>query len=67
MTPKIKDVMTTKDLVTARPDDPVGLAVQMMLWMGIHHLPVVEGRGAPPDARTGKVLGVLSESDILRL
>jgi acetoin utilization protein AcuB len=66
MTAKIKDLMTTRALVWARPDDYVGLAVQMMLWTGIHHLPVIEGRAAPPGARTGNVLGVLSESDILR-
>jgi CBS domain-containing protein len=66
MTAKIKDVMTTRALLWAGPDDYVGLAVQMMLWTEIHHLPIVEGRAAPPGARTGKVVGVLSESDVLR-
>lgn len=55
--PLIRDAMSSHNLVTARPEDPLGLAAQMMLWAGVRHLPVV---------REGAVVGVLSERDILR-
>ena len=43
--------------VTVREDDDLGLALQVMVWGDIRHLPVTEG-----DA----LIGVLSERDVLR-
>lgn len=53
---KVRDVMTSTRLVTARPDDTLPLAAQMMVWSKARHLPVVRG---------DKVVGVVSERDLL--
>jgi CBS domain-containing protein len=54
---KIEDVMTSEGLLVLHPDDRLGLAVQMLLWGGVRHLPVV---------RDGRVVGVLTTGEILR-
>jgi len=54
---RVRDVMTSANLTTARPEDDVAVAMQMMLWTNTRHLPVV---------RDGKVIGVVSERDLLR-
>jgi CBS domain-containing protein len=53
----IKDVMTT-DPVTIAPDAPLGEAARLMAARKIGCLPVVED---------GKLIGLLTESDFLRL
>jgi CBS domain-containing protein len=52
----IRDVMK-KRLVTVEPEDPFHLALQVLLWSGVRHLPVVSG---------DRVVGILTERDILR-
>jgi acetoin utilization protein AcuB len=52
---KVQELMNAW-CMRAREDDDLGLATQMMLWSGARHLPVV---------RDTRVLGVLSERDIL--
>ena len=54
---KVRDIMTARGLAVARPEDDLGLAGQIMAWAGVRHLPVI---------RTGKVVGVISERDLLR-
>lgn len=54
---KVKDVMRRREVVTVRPDNTVALAVQIMLWSGVRHLPVVRDR---------EIVGIVSEHDILR-
>jgi CBS domain-containing protein len=56
-TTRVREVMTRK-LRTVRPDDSPMLASQMMLWASVRHLLVVDGV---------KLIGVLSERDLLRL
>jgi CBS domain-containing protein len=53
---KVKDIMTTRGLVTANPHDTLDLAAQVMLWAGVSHLPVVHH---------GRLVGVLSERDLI--
>jgi predicted transcriptional regulator len=53
---RVDDVMTL-DVITISPDDDVKDAALTMLTSSIGCLPVVEG---------GKLLGVITESDILR-
>jgi CBS domain-containing protein len=53
----IKTIMLGREVARLRPDDNLGLAIQMMLWSHVRHLPVV---------RDGEVVGVLSERDVLR-
>lgn len=53
----IKDVMTA-DPVTTTPDTPIAEAARVMLERKIGCLPVVED---------GKLVGILTESDFLRL
>jgi len=53
---KIDELMHASP-VTVKDDDSLGLAFQMMRWRGIRHLPVVRG---------GRVVGVLTESDLMR-
>jgi len=54
---RVKDVMTT-DPVTVRPDAPLAEAARIMLERKIGCLPVVEA---------GKLVGILTESDFVRL
>ena len=52
----VRDVMK-RYVATIRPDDPLSLAVQEMLWAGTRHLPVL---------RDGRLVGMITERDILR-
>jgi CBS domain-containing protein len=52
---RIKEIMQ-QHLATARQTDDLATAVQIMLWAGVRHLPVVED---------GKLVGLLSERDVL--
>ncbi|MDH3622494.1 MAG: CBS domain-containing protein [Myxococcales bacterium] len=52
---KVVDVMQ-RNVVTVTEGDALALARQLMLWRGVRHLPVV---------RTGRVVGMLSERDLL--
>ncbi len=54
---KIRDVMN-KDVITCRPDDPVSLLSKLLKENHISGLPVVE---------KGKVVGIVSETDLLKL
>jgi CBS domain-containing protein len=51
---KVRDQMKRR-VFTLREDDDLALAVQMMAWAEIRHLPVV---------RDGKVVGILTERDV---
>jgi len=51
------DVMT-RDVVTVRPDDTLQRAAQLMLDRGVSGLPVVDVQG--------RVVGVVSETDLIR-
>ncbi len=53
---KVRDVMR-RDLTTVQEDEDLALALQMMLWRRIRHLPVV---------KDGRIVGLLTERDILR-
>jgi CBS domain-containing protein len=53
----IKDIMTTRRLVTVTAEDGLDIARRLMVWAGVKHLPVVKGR---------RVVGVVSERDLLR-
>lgn len=54
---KIKDVMN-KDVITCKPDDPVSILAKLFKENHISGMPVVE---------KGKVVGIVSETDLLRL
>jgi CBS domain-containing protein len=54
---RARDIMTTSVLTIGAGDD-LRLALQMMLWGGCRHLPVVE---------SGRIIGVISEHDIHRV
>ncbi len=54
---KIRNVMN-KDVITCKPDDPVSLLSKLLKENHISGLPVVE---------KGKVVGVVSETDLLKL
>ena len=56
-TTNVKDVMTTRRLVSVKPDDDVAFAARLMNWAGVRHMPVVKGR---------TVVGVFTERDYLR-
>lgn len=53
---KVREVMTTDNLLMIAEDDSLAAAAHKMTWARCRHLPVV---------RNGKVVGVLSERDIL--
>jgi CBS domain-containing protein len=53
----IREIMRERETSSVRPDDNLGLAIQMMRWSHVRHLPVV---------RDGEVVGILSERDVLR-
>jgi CBS domain-containing protein len=48
----------TTDPSTVGPNDTVATAKELLESQGIHHLPVVEG---------GKLVGIMSSSDLLKL
>lgn len=52
----VSDLMT-KDLVTVREADDLALAESLLKLAGVRHLPVV---------RSGKLVGLLTRSDVLR-
>lgn len=52
---KVRDAMV-RDPMTVRAEDDIALALQMMLWRGVRHLPVL---------RDDRVVGVVSERDLL--
>ena len=54
---KAKDIMMT-DIMTVSPDTPVRDVVQLMVDRGVPSVPVVDA--------AGKVLGMVSEGDLLR-
>ncbi len=54
---KVSEVMTT-DVVTCKPSDPIDGIVKLMSSKDISGIPVVEG---------DKVVGVVTEADIMRL
>jgi CBS domain-containing protein len=51
---KIKELMK-RSPTTVQVDDDLTTARDLMVWMGIRHLPVLDG---------GKLIGILSESDV---
>ncbi len=53
---KVKDIMTSRGVVTTNLNDSVDLAAQIMLWAGISHLPVLQD---------GRLVGVLAERDLI--
>ena len=53
----VKEIMRERGVATVRPDDNMGVAIQVMLWWRVRHLPVVF---------EGEVVGVLTERDVLR-
>jgi len=53
---KVREVMTSAKVTTARPEDTLPLAAQMMVWSNVRHLPVVHD---------GHVIGVVSQRDLL--
>lgn len=53
----VKDIMT-KTVITVSPGAPVGEIAQTMVSAGISGMPVVDG--------TGKVIGIISEGDLMR-
>jgi CBS domain-containing protein len=54
---RVESIMMT-NVVTVRDDDLLDLAVTLMEWNGFHHLPV--------ENSAGKVIGVISTTDIAR-
>jgi CBS domain-containing protein len=53
---KIAEIIESPSAITIRDDDTLSLALQTMLWSDVRHLPVM---------RESKVVGVLSERDVL--
>jgi CBS domain-containing protein/gamma-glutamyl:cysteine ligase YbdK (ATP-grasp superfamily) len=56
--PAVRDLMTT-DVFTLRPDDVVEVASSVMAWKHVRHIPV--------ETESGKLLGLLTARDLLRL
>lgn len=52
---RVRHLMTTK-VATVAPDDDLALALQMMLWSSVRHLPVVDD---------GRLVGIVSDHDLL--
>jgi|SRR5579863_10066864 len=53
---KVREVMTTDNVLTIGEEDSLATAAHRMTWTPCRHLPVVKG---------GEVVGVISERDIL--
>jgi CBS domain-containing protein len=53
---KVRDVMTSKNLVAVSEDDTLATAAHRMAWLRVRHLPVT---------RDHEVVGVLSDRDVL--
>ena len=53
---RIRDCMESGGITTVQESDDLKLAAQILLWHGARHLPVL---------RDGRVVGVLSERDLL--
>ncbi len=53
---KVRELIRGMEVITIGEDDPLALAVQLMGWNGVRHLPVV---------RDARVVGMLSERDVL--
>ncbi len=54
---KVADVMT-KDVITGKPSDPIAGIVKLMSEKDISGVPIVDG---------GRVVGIVTEADIMRL
>ncbi|MFO0579062.1 MAG: CBS domain-containing protein [Polyangia bacterium] len=54
---KVKDILSGQAVVSVQDDDSLGLATQIMLWAGVHHLPVMDA--------SKRLVGLLEERDIL--
>lgn len=54
---KVKELMRNRNLKSVLPEDTLAMAAKMMNWSDTRHLPVVSN---------GKVVGVLTEKDILK-
>jgi CBS domain-containing protein len=54
---KVQDLLRGKRLLTVKGEDTLDLAVQLMAWGGLRHLPVL---------KDGRLIGLLSERDVLR-
>src|SRR5688500_16850402 len=54
---KVRDVMAA-DIPSVREDAELAIALELMRWRGVRHLPVVRGE---------HVVGVLSDRDVARL
>lgn len=53
---RVRELMNS-EVVSVRHDDRLSVALQSMLWAGVRHLPVL---------REGRVVGILSERDLMR-
>ncbi len=53
---RVRDCMESGGITTVQGTDDLKLAAQILLWHGARHLPVL---------RDGRVIGVLSERDLL--
>lgn len=54
--PRVREYMN-RNISVARDDDPVAFASQLLLWRGLHHLPVVDG--------AGHLVGVVTDHGLL--
>lgn len=54
---KVRDILSGQAVVSVQDDDSLGLATQIMLWGGVHHLPVMDS--------SKRLVGLLEERDIL--
>lgn len=54
----VGEVMTSKDIITIKPDRAIRDAAQIMHEQKVHRLPVVDA--------DGKVIGILTRGDIIR-
>lgn len=54
---KVKDILSGNPVISVCDDDDLGIATQIMLWAGVHHLPVLDG--------SERLVGILTDRDIL--